>query len=70
MKADHIASNNGMVVNTKYEYLKNVRKISLVQITFPDFFNALRNTTISLSPAYELSNVNLEMLVFELTCLD
>ena len=36
MKADHIASNNWMMVNTKY-----LKKISVVQIIFPDFFNAL-----------------------------
>jgi hypothetical protein len=35
MKADHIASNNGMIVNTKY--LKNVRKITVVQVIFPAF---------------------------------
>jgi len=35
MKADRIASNNGMMANTKY--LKNVRKISVVPIIFPDF---------------------------------
>jgi len=61
-------SRHGIIANTKY--LKNVRKISVLQITFPDFFNPVRKTMISLSPEYELSNVNLEMLVFEPTCLD
>ena len=44
-----------MMVNTKY--LNNVGKTSVLQIIFPDFFNALRKKMKSLSPEYELSNV-------------